>query len=168
MRTPKKPVVLSPHLVSPKSAEASEFEFGMIVCWNAFVRWLEKGTAATGVSDLNFMDVVVLHQLKYHARNKKLADICYVLNLTDTHIVSYSLKKLTAAGLAVGQKSGKEVLFRTTEQGEAAIERYRDVREQCLISNITEDLNPQMAEVARFFGRMSGLYEQAARTASAL
>ncbi len=33
------------------------------------------------------MHVVVLHQLKYHARNKKLADICYVLNLTDTHIM---------------------------------------------------------------------------------
>lgn len=165
---PKKPLVLSPHLVSPKSAEVSEFEFGMIVCWNAFTRWLVRGTAATGLSDLTFIDVVVLHQLKHRARNKKLADICFVLNLDDTHVVNYSLKKLTASGLAIGEKVGKEVLYRTTDAGEIAIEKYREVREQCLIDNVNEDMNPQMAELARFLGRMSGLYEQAARSASSL
>lgn len=168
MANTKKPLVLSPHLVSPKSAEVSEFEFGMIVCWNAFTRWLVRGTAATGHSDLTFIDVVVLHQLKHRARNKKLADICFVLNLDDSHVVNYSLKKLTTAGLAVGEKAGKEVLYRTTEEGEIAIEKYREVREQCLISNVAEDMNPQMAELARFLGRMSGLYEQAARSASSL
>lgn len=168
MATTKKPLVLSPHLVSPKSAEVSEFEFGMIVCWNAFTRWLVRGTAATGHNDLTFLDVVVLHQLKLRARNKKLADICFVLNLDDSHVVNYSLKKLTTAGLAVGEKAGKEVLYRTTEEGEIAIEKYREVREQCLISNVAEDMNPQMAELARFLGRMSGLYEQAARSASSL
>jgi predicted MarR family transcription regulator len=165
---PKKPLVLSPHLVSPKSAEVSEFEFGMIVCWNAFTRWLVRGTAATGLSDLTFIDVVVLHQLKHRARNKKLADICFVLNLDDTHVVNYSLKKLTTSGLAIGEKVGKEVLYRTTDAGEIAIEKYREVREQCLIDNVNEDMNPQMAELARFLGRMSGLYEQAARSASSL
>ena len=164
----KKPLVLSPHLVSPKSAEVSEFEFGMIVCWNAFTRWLVRGTAATGLSDLGFIDVIVLHQLKHRARNKKLADICFVLNLDDSHVVNYSLKKLMASGLAVGEKAGKEVLYRTTDAGEAAIEKYREVREQCLISNVNEDMNPQMAELARLLGRISGLYEQAARTASSL
>jgi predicted MarR family transcription regulator len=165
---PKKPLVLSPHLVSPKSAEVSELEFGMIVCWNAFTRWLVRGTAATGLNDVTFIDVVVLHQLKHRARNKKLADICFVLNMDDTHVVNYSLKKLTTGGLAVGEKVGKEVLYRTTDAGEAAIEKYREVREQCLIDNINEDMNPQMAELARFLGRMSGLYEQAARSASSL
>ena len=44
--TPAKPtgsrsraVVSSSHLVSPRSVELSEFEFGMIVAWNAFSRW---------------------------------------------------------------------------------------------------------------------------------
>ena len=31
-------IVSSSHLVSPRSVEASEFEFGMIVAWNAFSR----------------------------------------------------------------------------------------------------------------------------------
>lgn len=168
MSGPKKPLVLSPHLLSPKSTELSEFEFGMIVCWNAFTRWLVRGTAATGVGDLGFLDVIVLHQLKYRARNKKLADICFVLNLDDSHVVNYSLKKLTSAGLAVGEKVGKEVLYRTTDAGEKAIEKYREVREQCLIDNVDEAMNPQMAELGRLLGRISGLYEQAARTASSL
>ena len=168
MNKPKKPLVLSPHLVSPKGAELSEFEFAMVVCWNAFTRWLVKGASATGVGDLTFIDVVVLHQLKHRARNKKVADICFVLNFDDVHVVTYSLKKLVAGGLAVGEKVGKEVLYRTTDAGEAAIDAYKEVREQCLMSNVDDALNAQLPEMVRFLGGLGGLYERAARSASSL
>ncbi len=168
MTKEKKPIVLSQHLVSPKGAQLSEFEFGMIVCWNAFTRWLVKGAAATGVGDLTFIDVVVLHQLKHRAKNKKVADICFVLNLDDIHVVTYSLKKLVAAGLAIGEKVGKEVLYRTTDLGEDAIQKYRDVREQCLMANVDDEMNAQLGEAGRFLSSLSGLYERAARSASSL
>ena len=168
MTKEKKPIVLSQHLVSPKGAQLSEFEFGMIVCWNAFTRWLVKGAAATGVGDLTFIDVVVLHQLKHRAKNKKVADICFVLNLDDIHVVTYSLKKLVAAGLAIGEKVGKEVLYRTTDLGEDAILKYRDVREQCLMANVDDEMNAQLGEAGRFLASLSGLYERAARSASSL
>ncbi|TEA71954.1 winged helix DNA-binding protein [Allopusillimonas ginsengisoli] len=163
-----KPLVLSPHLVSPKGAELSEFEFAMIVCWNAFTRWLEKGASATDAGDMTFIDVVVLHQLKHRAKNKKVADICFVLNFDDVHVVTYSLKKLVAAGLAIGEKVGKEVLYRTTEAGEAAIENYRQIREQCLMSNVDESMNAHLRELANSLGNLSSLYERAARSASSL
>jgi hypothetical protein len=55
-----------------------------------------------------------------------------VLNIEDTHVVSYSLKKLAAADLVAGAKRGKEVFFATT--GPAALcLRYREVREACLM-----------------------------------
>jgi len=168
MTKEKKPIVLSQHLVSPKGAQLSEFEFGMIVCWNAFTRWLVKGAAATGVGDLTFIDVVVLHQLKHRAKNKKVADICFVLNLDDIHVVTYSLKKLVAAGLAIGEKVGKEVLYRTTDLGEDAILKYRDVREQCLMANVDDEMNAQLGEAGKFLASLSGLYERAARSASSL
>jgi predicted MarR family transcription regulator len=168
MTKEKKPIVLSQHLVSPKGAQLSEFEFGMIVCWNAFTRWLVKGAAATGVGDLTFIDVVVLHQLKHRAKNKKVADICFVLNLDDIHVVTYSLKKLVAAGLAIGEKVGKEVLYRTTDLGEDAIQKYRDVREQCLMANVDDEMNAQLGEAGKFLASLSGLYERAARSASSL
>src|SRR5262245_17218172 len=117
-REPAKPpraargIVASSHLVSPRSVELSEFEFGLIVAWNAFSRWAMRCMAAAGCPDLTITDVLVLHHINHRARNKKLADICFVLNYEDTHVVAYSLKKLLAAGLAHGEKQGKEVYYR--------------------------------------------------------
>src|SRR3981189_1174244 len=95
-------IVSSSPLVSPRSVELSEFEFGLIVAWNAFSRWAMRCMAAAGCPDLTITDVLVLHHINHRARNKKLADICFVLNYEDTHVVAYSLKKLLAAGLAKG------------------------------------------------------------------
>ena len=54
-------IVSSQHLVSPKSPELSEFEFGMIIAWHAFARWMVRCMAATGVKDMTPIDVLVLH-----------------------------------------------------------------------------------------------------------
>ena len=41
-------IVSSSHLVSAKSVELSELEFGLIVAWNAFSRWAVRCMAAAG------------------------------------------------------------------------------------------------------------------------
>jgi len=146
----------------------SELEYGLIVSWNAFSRWAIRCMAAAGVPDLTITDVLVLHHINHRARNKKLADICFVLNYEDTHVVNYSLKKLLSSGLAVGDKVGKEVFYRPTEKGEEAVRKYREVREQCLMSSVEGDMNPHIGELARVLRLMSGLYDQAARAASSL
>ena len=74
--TPSQPIVSSAHLVSPHSAEMSEFEFGLIVAGNAFHRWIVHCMAAAGLKDLTPLDVLVLHHVTHRARDKKLADIC--------------------------------------------------------------------------------------------
>ncbi len=161
-------IVSSSHLVSPRSVEAAEFEFGMIVAWNAFSRWMVRCMQAAGVPDLTVTDVLVLHHVNHRARHKKLADICFVLNYEDTHVVAYSLKKLVAAGLVQTEKGGKEVFYSPTPEGEAAVQRYRAVREQCLIDNLDAQMNDSLGEAARMLRTMSGLYDQAARAASSL
>ncbi|HOB66207.1 winged helix DNA-binding protein [Ottowia sp.] len=161
-------MVSSSHLVSPRSVEASEFEFGMIVAWNAFSRWMVRCMAAAGVPDLTVTDVLVLHHVNHRARNKKLADICFVLNYEDTHVVAYALKKLVAAGLLRTERQGKEVFYLPTEAGEAAVKSYRAVREACLMDNIDPQLNPNLGELARLLRVMSGVYDQAARAAASL
>ena len=83
-------IVSSSHLVSPRSLELSEFEFGLIVAWNAFSRWAVRCMAAAGCPDLTITDVLLMHHVSHRARNKKLADICFVLNYEDTHVVAYS------------------------------------------------------------------------------
>ena len=111
-RAKRQAIVSSSHLVSARSQETSEFEFGLIVAWNAFSRWAVRCMAAAGVPELTITDVLILHHVNHRARNKKLADICFVLNYEDTHVVAYSLKKLVAANLVQAEKVGKEEIGR--------------------------------------------------------
>lgn len=163
-------IVSSAHLAVGRGAEVSEFEYGMIICGHAFQRWIVRCMAAAGMKDLTPIDVLALHHVNHRGRNKKLADICFVLNVEDTHVVSYSLKKLVAAGLVKNERSGKEVLFSTTARGQALIERYREVREACLVASLNPDGsdNEKLADVASFLRLMSGMYDQASRAASSL
>jgi predicted MarR family transcription regulator len=161
-------IVSSSHLVSPKSVELSEFEFGLIVAWNAFSRWAVRCMAAAGCPDLTITDVLLVHHLCHRARNKKLADICFVLNYEDTHVVAYSLKKLVAAGLAEAHRQGKEVFYRPSQQGEAFVAQYRAVREECLVKSLDTELNADIGALARMLRTMSGMYDQAARAATSL
>ncbi len=161
-------IVSSSHLVSPRSVELSEFEFGLIVAWNAFSRWAVRCMAAAGIPELTITDVLLVHHLCHRARNKRLADIAFVLNYEDTHVVAYSLKKLVAAGLAQTEKQGKEVLYSPTAQGEALVAKYREVREECLVKSLDTELNADIGELARLLRTMSGMYDQAARAATSL
>lgn len=161
-------IVSSAHLVSPRSAELSEFEFGLIVAFNAFSRWAVRCMAAAGQGEFTFTDVLLLHHVAHRARHKKLADICFVLNYEDTHVVAYALKKLVAAGLLEATKQGKEVFYQPTAAGEAAVQAYRAVREQCLLQSLDTELNAPVGELARLLRTMSGMYDQAARSAGSL
>ena len=165
---PQSGIVSSSHLVSPRSMELSEFEFGLIVAWNAFSRWAVRCMAAAGCPDLTITDVLLVHHLCHRARNKKLADIGFMLNYEDTHVVAYSLKKLVAAGLAVAEKQGKEVFYSPTPLGESLVQQYREVREKCLVGSLDTQLNAGIGDLARLLRTMSGMYDQAARAATSL
>ena len=169
-------IVSSAHLVSDKAAELSEVEYGLIVASNAFGLWTVRGTAAAlaefpDIADLGVIDILCLHSVNHRGRAKKLADICFKLNVEDTHIVNYALKKLIKARLIAGQKQGKEVLYSTTERGRTLIERYTEIREACLVdafSALGEVDAESLADLARRLRALSGLYGQAARSATNL
>jgi len=161
-------IVSSSHLANSAVPELSEFEFGLIVVDNAFSRWIVRCMAAAGLPGLAPLDVLVLHHVHHRARDKRLADIAFTLNIDDQHVVNYALKKLIAAGVVETTRVGKEVLYRTSDRGKAHIDRYREVRERCLVAA----LSPQQGdaetvrETARVLRWLSGLYDQAARAAT--
>ena len=163
-------IVSSSHLVSVRSPELSEFEFGLNTAYNAYSRWVVRCMGAAGVRDLTFLDVLVLHHVNHRGRAKRLADICFVLNVEDTPLVTYALKKLVGLGLVAGERVGKEATYATTQAGTDACARYREIREQCLTSNFTEgsEENLEIGELARLLRVLTGLYEQAARSATSL
>jgi predicted MarR family transcription regulator len=92
------------------------------------------------------------------------------MNIEDTHLVNYSLKKLASLGVVASSKSGKEVTYAATESGSAFVQRYREIREQCLIQALHADdaLNKDIGELARLLRVLSGMYDQAARSAASL
>jgi len=93
-----------------------------------------------------------------------------VLNVEDTHVVTYALKKLIKAGYVISEKAGKELLFSTTAEGQALCMKYREVRERCLIDVQVESgiANQAIGEAAQLLRSASGLYDTAARAAASL
>ena len=161
--------VTSSHLAA-SYPELSEFEFGLIVSWHAFERWMLRCMAAAGRGrrELAAIDVLVLHHVHHRRAAKRIADICFVLNIEDTHVVSYSLKKLSAAGLLRGEKRGKEVFFSTSRAGAELCARYKKVRDACLVSSFghAAEEADRLAAIAQFLRRQAGVYDQASRAAT--
>lgn len=148
----------------------SEFEFGLILTSHAFHRWMVRCMAAAGVPDLSAMDVLVLHNVNHRGKKKRLADICLVLNIEDTHLVTYALRKLERLKLVAGSRQGKEKLVSITPAGEAACLKYREVREALLVRAVKE-MGLDEAALSGIAARMralSGHYDQAARAAASL
>jgi predicted MarR family transcription regulator len=114
--------------------------------------------------------VLVLHHVTHRARDKRLADICFIMNVEDNHLINYSLKKLQTLGVVVSSKSGKEVTYAATPLGQQHVERYREIRESCLIDALGADdgMNRDIGELARLLRVLSGMYDQAARAAASL
>lgn len=164
------PIVSSEHLASPDSWHLSEFEYGMIIAHNAFTRWMIRCMNAAGYKDFSPLDVLVLHNVNHRQREKRLVDICFVLHIEDHHTVNYSLKKLVKLELVQKEKRGKEIFYTTTSAGSEACKKYREIRERCLTSvyRSLEQEGDEVSEAASLLRLLSGLYDQASRSAASL
>lgn len=154
---------------SLSSKELSDFEYALIILMFGFQRWVGNCMGAANVHGLNALDTLVLHAVNHRARGKRLADICMVLNIDDTHLVTYALKKLAAAGLVRVTPRGRERHFETTLGGEQACLQYRTVREQFLVPSLAmlKGREDPVAQTAHLLRMMSTLYDQAGRFATA-
>ena len=164
------PVVSSAHLAAGAMPALSEVEFAVTMMVNAYHRWMVRAMTAAGHPGMAPLDVLVLHSVNHRGRPKTLADICLVLNIEDTHTVTYALRKLEAAGLVSTGKRGKEKTASITAAGEAACLEYRRIREALLVGPV-KTLGLDEAELSRLAAVMrsvSGHYDQAARSAAAM
>ncbi len=164
------PIVSSAHLAEGALPALSEFEFGLILASHAFHRWMMRCIAAAGVPDLSPLDVLILHTVNHRGRAKRLADICLVLSIEETHLVSYGVKKLQGAGLVTSGRAGKEKTVEITEKGRDICKKYREIRDKLLIGPLsTTTLDKEhLSEIAAMMRALSGHYDQAARAAASL
>src|ERR1700742_4625377 len=93
------PIVSSAHLAAGASPALSEFEFGLILAVHAFERWIVGCMSASGVPNLSKLEVLILHVVRHRDRPKRFSDIARVLDIEETHVVAYAVRKLEAAKL---------------------------------------------------------------------
>jgi predicted MarR family transcription regulator len=170
METGLGPIVSSAHLASGAMPALSELEFGLILLGHAFERWMVRCMAAAGVADLSPLDVLVVHTIAHRGRSKRVSDICLVLNIEDTHLVTYSLKKLEAHKLIASGRRGSEKTVSLTPKGDEIIQRYRKIREALLVEPVksTGTDERRLSEIAGLMRALSGHYDQAARAAASM
>ena len=167
---PERRIVSSRHLAEGEGWEASELEYGMIIAYNAFTRWMSRCMAAAGNGDLTPLEILVLHNTNHRGREKRLTDICFLLNIEDTHTVNYALRKLLKQELIEAEKRGKEVFYRASEKGAALCQTYRKIRQDCFLDGLPRmDMNgEELRRVAAQLRAISGQYDQASRAAASL
>jgi predicted MarR family transcription regulator len=167
---PPEPIVSSAHLAAGSLPTLSELEYGLIIASHAFQRWMARCMAAAGVPNLSPVEVLVLNTVRHRNRPKTLADICLVLNIEDTHVANYAIRKLTSIGLVHTGRAGKAKTTKITEAGLATLQRYSDIRERLLVRAIAvSGMSPSaLSESAAQLRALSGYYEQAARAAATL
>ena len=163
-------VVSSMHPSSGAMPALSELEFGLILLGQAFDRWMVRCMEAAGVPNLSPLDVLVLHTIAHRGRMKRAADICLVLNIEDTHLVTYSLKKLESRKLVLSGHRGSEKAMSLSAKGEGVVKHYRQLREALLVRPVkgAGADEKRMSEIAGMMRALSGHYDQAARVAASL
>lgn len=164
------PVVSSAHLARSSLPALSEVEFALTMANHAYQRWMVRCMTAAGGPAMSPLEVLIVHLVGHRDRPKTLADICLVLNIEDTHLANYAIRKLTDHGLVEVGRKGKEKAIAITAKGTALCTRYGEVRE-ALVVRAARQLGHDPADISRMAALMrtlSGAYDQAARAAAAL
>lgn len=165
----KRAIVSSAHLADGAAPALSELEFSLTLAASAYQRWIARCAAAAGLA-LSPLEVLILHTVRHRDRAKRIADITLVLDIEDTHLVTYAIRKLERAGLIATRRAGKEKLVAATDAGRDFCAQYRDIRERVLAAAIVVDGpdGAHLSAAADLLRRLSGQYNQAARAAATL
>lgn len=169
MTKDRRAIVSSAHLADGAAPTLSELEFSLTLAAAAYHRWMGRCAAAAGMA-LTPLEVLILHSVRHRDRAKRIADITLVLDIEDTHLVTYALRKLEKTGLIATHRDGKEKLVAATDAGRAFCAAYRDIRERVLAVPVADE-GPDgaaLSTAADLLRHLSGQYNQAARAAATL
>jgi len=159
--------------LSPSEAEAAfhEFEFALHHISEAFARWSSAVHESASGELLPQADVSVLQLIRMNERPKSAAEIGRFLNRDDSSNILYALRKLEKADL-IEKSDGplRQTTYQVTERGREVTDRYAELRRQVLLDSVGKlaGSDAELGPVTQMMWRISGLYEQAARTMSVM
>jgi predicted MarR family transcription regulator len=149
--------------------DVTEVEYALMRCFEAFGRWQAECLASVSDFSATGPENALLHVIRMNDRPKSMRDLAHMTNREDIPNIQYSLRKLIQGGLVVRSGSGRSgVVYEVTEEGRDVTDRYAAVRAVLLVGGVERvpELSKRMEEAARTLELMTGIYEQAARSAA--
>lgn len=159
---------------SPKAGKTidpdalSEFELSLTILWNSVKRWMNQRSKEGALNGLSNLDVFLMHLLVYRDRQLGANDLAFALSIDDMHLVSYSLKKLVRMEAITSTKIGKEVFYQAADKAKAHYREFLEDRSRYLepaLAHLSYG-DYTLDSLAQLLRALSGIYEQAARTAA--
>jgi predicted MarR family transcription regulator len=154
---------------TPLEIDVTEVEYALMRSFEAFGRWQAECLASVSDFSASGPENALLHIIRMNDRPKSMRDLAHMANREDIPNMQYSLRKLIKGGLVARSGSGRAgVAYEATEFGRTVTDRYADVRAALLIDAVERvpDLAKRLEDAARTLELMTGIYEQAARTAA--
>ena len=150
-------------------AALSEFELSLTILWNSVKRWMSQRSTEGTLNSLSNLDVFLMHLLVYRDRQLRANDLAFALAIDDMHVVSYSLKKLVRMEAITSTKIGKVVFYQAADKAKAHYREFLEDRADYLepALNHLSYGDYDLESLAQLLRALSGIYEQAARTAAA-
>ncbi|AXK80622.1 hypothetical protein DW352_08930 [Pseudolabrys taiwanensis] len=154
---------------TPLEMDVADIEYALMRCYEAFGRWQAECLASVIEFSASGPENALLHIIGMNERPKTIRDLAHMTNREDIPNIQYSLRKLLKAKLITRTGSGRSgVNYDVTALGRRVIERYADIRSALLIEAVSRvpKLTGRLADSAHTLELMTGIYEQAARTAA--
>ena len=152
---------------SHHEAMTTEFEWSILRFQQAFERSCLQVANISGLVELSFFELILLHVIGMQERPKTAALIARQLNSDAINNIQYSLRKLVSYKLIVKIKEGKGKIYTydVTKKGRAQVDEYARIRKFVLTEQTKgiEDVDRKLYEASKLISLLTGLYDEASR-----
>jgi predicted MarR family transcription regulator len=151
---------------SPHEALSTDYEWSILRFQQAFERWITQLADITGLAELSYIEIIIMHVIRMQNRPKTAASIARQLNRDDIPNIQYCLRKLVKMDLCRKiSEGGKVTAFDVTEKGKQMTDRYAEVRRQILTEQTKniDRVDEKLRDTTRIISLLTGLYDEAGR-----
>lgn len=156
--------------VSHHEAMTTEFEWSILRFQQAFERFCLQVGHISGLVELSFPELILLHVIGMQERPKTATLIARQLNSDAINNIQYSLRKLMSHKFVVKIKegTGKIYTYDVTKKGRALVNQYAHIRQLVLTEQTAtiEDIDRKLYEAAKLISLLTGLYDEASRVSA--
>ncbi len=150
---------------------STDFEWSVLRFQQAFERWITQLADITGLSELSYIEIIIIHVIRMQDRPKTAASIARQLNRDDIPNIQYCLRKLVKMDLCqkVNESGSKNTAFEVTDKGKQMTDRYAEVRRKILTEQTKNigSVDEKLRDTTQMISLLTGLYDEAGRITAA-